>query len=164
MKELTQVRDAVIAALNGAGVAAMPMFPDQRAKRYPGPVAAVAVGTAEGKNVGFCNYLGEIYDEENGTVRELYGKLLEGNVIVDLRAERATDCEIGCEKAAEILMNGLPVGIRPGELRWDALTWEKTTGMFLRQGTLRCQATFVAKTQEDGEVFLDFILKGVMQN
>jgi len=164
VKELTQVRDAVIAALNGAGVVAMPMFPDQRAKRYPGPVAAVAVGTAEGKNIGFCNYLGETYDEESGTVRELYGKLLEGNVIVDLRAERAADCETGCEKAAEILMNGLPIGIRPGELRWDALTWEKTTGMFLRQGTLRCQATFVAKTQEDGEVFLDFILKGVMQN
>jgi hypothetical protein len=36
--------------------------------------------------------------------------------------------------------------------------------MFLRKGHLLCQAVFVAQSQEDGELFLDFILKGVMQN
>jgi len=164
MKELTQVREAVITALKDAGMAALAAYPDQRAKQYDGEVAAVSVGAAEGKTMGFCNYLGEVYDEAAGTVRELYGKLLEGNITVDIRAQRAADCEAGCEMATEVLLGRLPDGIRPGELRWDALKWERTTGMFLRSGSLRCQAVFTAQGQEDGEVFLDFILKGVMQD
>ena len=97
-------------------------------------------------------------------LRELYGKQLEGEITVEIRAERAAACESAGETAAETLLSGLPVGIRPGELRWEALTWEKTTGMFLRRGRLRCQALFLAESREDGEVFLDFILKGVMQS
>ena len=164
MKELMQVKQAVIDALNGAGVMAIEAFPDSRAKAYAGAVAAVAVGAAEGKTMGFCNYLGEVYDDEAGTVREIYGKQLDGSITVDIRAERAVDCEAGCQQAAEVLLGGLPSGIRPGELRWEALGWEKSTGMFLRKGSLLCQAIFVAQSQEDGEVFLDFILKGVMQD
>ena len=162
MKELAQVRRAVIDALNAGGVTAMEAFPADRAKRWPGAVAAVAVGAAEGKMLGFCNYLGEMYDQEAGTVRELYGKQLEGGITVELRAERAADCEKGCEAAAEVLLGGLPSGIRPGELSWEALCWEKETGMFLRRGKLQCRAVFVAQGHEDGEMFLDFILKGVM--
>ena len=164
MKELVQVKEAVIRALKDAGISAMEAFPDSKAKAYPGAVATVAVGAAEGKMLGFCNYLGEIYDPEAGTVRELYGKQLESDITVDLRADRAADCEEGCQRAAEVLLSGLPAGIRPGELRWEALVWEKTTGVFLRKGHLQCQAVFVAQSQEDGELFLDFILKGVMQN
>lgn len=163
MKELTQVRQAVMDALSTAGITALEAFPDRRAKSYGGAVAAVAVGAAEGKNLGFCNYLGEIYDEEAGTVRELYGKQLEGDITVDIRAERAADCESGAATAAEVLLGGLPAGIRPGELRWEALAWEKATGMFLRRGSLRCQAIFVAESREESGVFLDFILKGVMK-
>ena len=163
MKELIQVKQAVVQAMNHAGVTAMEAFPDAKAKAYSGAVATVAVGTAEGKTLGFCNYLGEIYDDAAGTVRELYGKQLEGDISVDIRASRAADCETGCQQASEVLL-GLPSGIRPGELRWEALVWEKATGMFLRKGHLQCQAVFVAQSQEEGEVFLDFILKGVMQN
>lgn len=163
MRELAQVRQAVIDALNGSGVTAMEAFPADRAKRWPGTVAAVAVGAAEGKAMGFCNYLGEVYDGEAGMVRELYGKQLEGDITVELRAERAVDCETGAEKAADILLGKLPSGIRSGELRWEALSWEKTTGMFLRRGSLRCQAVFTAQADEEGETFLDFILKGVVK-
>lgn len=162
MKELAQVRDAVVSALQAAGLEALAAFPADRAKRYGGAVAAVAVGAAEGKAMGFCNYLGERYDETAGTVRELYGRQLEGDIAVEIRAERAADCEAGCETASGVLLGGLPEGIRPGELRWEGLAWEKSTGMFLRRGTLRCRAVFVAQAREDGETFLNFILKGVM--
>ena len=64
MKELMQVRQAVLDALNKAGVQALAAFPEGRAKRYSGAVATVAVGAAEGKGLGFCNYLGECYDPE----------------------------------------------------------------------------------------------------
>ena len=164
MKELMQVRQAVLEALTKADITALEAFPDGRAKAYSGAVATVSAGAAEGKAMGFCNYLGEIYDPDAGTVRELYGKQLEGDVLVDVRANRAADCERGCEAVSEVLLGGLPAGIRPGELRWEALAWEKSTEMFLRRGTLRVQALFVAQSAEDGEAFLDFILKGVMQN
>ena len=163
MKELSQVRRAVIQALNQAGITALEAFPEGWARSYGGVVAAVAVGAAEGKVLGFCNYLGERYDESDGTVRELYGKQLEGEITVDLRAEKAADCEAGCERAAEVLLGGLPDGVRPGELRWEALTWERATGLFLRRGSLRCRALFLAESREDGALFLDFILKGVME-
>lgn len=162
MKELAQVQETVLKALTDAGLTAMEAFPADRARAYSGAVAVVSVGAAEGKQMGFCNYLGEVYDEAAGTVRELYGKLLEGEICVDVRAERAADCEAGCRQAAEVLLGGLPTGVRPGELRWEALTWEKSTGMFLRKGRLRCQAVFVAE-QGAEDVFLDFILKGVMR-
>lgn len=164
MKELTQVRDAVTAALNQAGLRALAVFPEERMKQYPEAVATVGVGTAEGKTMGFCNYLGQMYDEEAGTVRELYGKHLDAVITVDIRADRAADCESGCETAAEVLLAGLPSGIRCGELTWEGLHWEKETGMFLRRGKLRCQAVFVARSSGDEETFLDFILKGVMEH
>lgn len=164
MKELEQVRQAVLKALREAGLTAVEAFPEGFAKDYGGAVAAVAVGAAEGKAMGFCNYLGEVYDEAAGTAKELYGKQLEGDITVDIRGPRAADCEAGCQQAAEVLLGGLPSGIRPGELRWEALKWEKATGLFLRRGSLRCQAVFVAESQEDGEIFLDFILKGVMRD
>ncbi|WP_298033635.1 hypothetical protein [uncultured Dysosmobacter sp.] len=164
MKELTQVRDAVTTALAAAGLPALAAFPDQRAERYPGAVAAVSVGAAEGRAVGFCDYLGEVYDEAAGIWREVYGKQLEGDISLEIRAGRAADCETGCETASAVLLSGLPSGIRPGELRWEAIAWEKSTGMFLRRGALRCQAVFTAQTGEDGETFLDFILKGVIRN
>ena len=59
MKELTQIRDAVIAALNEAGLKALAVFPEERMKQNSAAVAAVGVGTAGGKAMGFCNCLGQ---------------------------------------------------------------------------------------------------------
>lgn len=162
MKELMQISQAVIDALSEAGVQAMAAFPPERVKQYDGAVAAVSVGTAEGKAVGFCNYLGQAWDEEAGTVEELYGKQLEAVITVEIRAARASLCEEGCAAAAEVLLGGLPAGIRAGELNWEAISWEKATGMFLRRGGLRCQAVFTARSQEDATAFLNFTLKGVV--
>ena len=162
MRELNQIRDAVIAALQAGGLAAAAAFPAERAKRYACPVAAVAVETAESRAVGFGSYLGEETDPETGLPREVYGRQLEAEIAVDVRGERAADCEAGCETAAAVLLGGLPSGIRPGELRWEALAWERETGMFLRRGRLQCRAAFVARSQGDGTAFLDFILKGVL--
>ena len=49
MRELSQIRDAVVSALAAEGVAALDAYPDQRARRYGCPVAAVAVETAESR-------------------------------------------------------------------------------------------------------------------
>lgn len=162
MREMTQVRDAVIQSLQKAGLQAVAAFPAERVKEYGGAVATVDVGTVEGGALGFCNYLGEMYDPERGTVRELYGKVLEAEILVEIRGSRAALCQSGCETAADVLLGGLPGGIRCGELTWEGLKWEKETELFLRRGKLGCQAVFVARSGEEGETFLDFRLKGVM--
>lgn len=162
MRELAQVRTAVLNALQTAGVPAVECFPEERAKAYTGAVAAVGVGAASGKTVGFCHYLGEMVDETTQAVRERYGKELSGQIVVELRAEKAADCEQGSETATEVLLSRLPEGIRTGELIWEGISWEKTTGMFLRRGSLECRALFLAECEAETGTFLDFRLKGVM--
>ena len=85
MRELSQIRDAVVSALAAEGMAALDAYPDQRARRYGCPVAAVAVETAESRTVGFCNYLGEVFDTGAGAPRELYGKQLEAVISIEIR-------------------------------------------------------------------------------
>ena len=162
MKELREIRDAVIRALREGGLAAEAAFPSKWAAGGRKALATVSVGAVEGRNIGFCGYLGETRDS-SGEVLEVYGKRLEGVITVDVRAERAADCEEGGETAAAVLLGKLPEGIRPGELSWEALAWEKQTGLFLRRGTLQCQALFLAERGEEETEFLDFKLKGVLQ-
>ena len=162
MREMTQIRDAVIGSLQKAGLPAMAAFPAERMKDYDKAVATVAVGAVEGGALGFCNDLGESYDPEKGTVQEIYGKVLDAEILVDVRGRHAALCQSGCETAADVLLGGLPAGIRCGELAWEGLQWEKETELFLRRGKLTCRAVFVAKSGEGGGTFLDFELKGVM--
>lgn len=89
MKELSQIRMAVLDALRGAGIQAMEVFPEKQAMAYSGVVAAVGVGAASGKTAGFCHYLGEMKDPETQAVRERYGKELFGQITVELRANQA---------------------------------------------------------------------------
>ena len=161
MKELRQIRDAVIGALRDAGLEAEAAFPAKWAAERETALATVAVGAAEGKALGLCGYLGQTRGA-GGEIREVYGKRLEGRITVDLRAARAADCEDGAETAAAVLLGKLPPGIRPGELRWEGLAWEKRTGLFLRRGSLRCDALFLAERGDQGPEFLDFTLKGVL--
>lgn len=163
MKELRQIRDAVIAALEAGGLEAEAAFPGKWAAERKTPLASVSVGTAEGRALGFRGYLGETRGED-GQVREVYGKHLQGVVSVDVRARRAAECEEGVETAAAALLGKLPEGIRPGELSWEALAWERETGLFLRRGKLKCEALFLAERGDQETEFLDFVLKGVLQS
>ena len=72
MKELRQMRDAVISALRAGGLAAEAAFPGKWAAERKTPLATVAVGAAEGLALGFCGYLGEARGED-GEAREVYG-------------------------------------------------------------------------------------------
>lgn len=162
MKELFQIRSAVMQALEDAGIPAVAAYHPAKARRYPAAAAAVDVVRASSGEMSFCGYLGEIV--ENGAAREVYGKRLEAEICVEIRAECAEDCETGCEAAAEVLLSKLPEGIRPGETQWEALTWDKASGMFLRRGSLACQALFLAGSTGEEKAFLDFRLKGVVED
>ena len=65
------MRDAVICALRDGGLAAEAAFPEKWAAAQTAPLATVAVGTAEGRALGFCGYLGQTRGED-GESREVY--------------------------------------------------------------------------------------------
>lgn len=163
MRELTSIRDAVISAFGSAGLKAMPAYPAERAGDCLGAVAAVSVESVESRAAGLTGYLGQEADGAGG-VREIYGKRLEGIICADIWARRASVCQTGCEIAEAALLEGLPSGIRPGELSWEAIRYERESGMFARRCRLKCRAFFTASRQEDGPAFLEFELKGVLRH
>ena len=162
MRGLNQVRQAIIDALSAAGLTAVPAFEGQ-AKRYDTAVVAVDVGAVSGKPAAMGSYLGETYDAEAGTVRELYGCQLNLTLTLGVRAPTAAACETACETAAETLLaGGLPSGLRLGEQRWEGVSWDKNNKLFLRKGQAEAKGFFIAVVDEESASLIDFTLKGVL--
>ena len=82
------------------------------------------------------------------------------SVATELGAE---ECDRALETLHQVMLEGLPSGLRPKELCWEEAAWDQETAMFLRRGSLRCEAVFTAQAEEDNELVTDFILKGVVR-
>ena len=110
------------------------------------------------------SYLGR--RQEGSRWREVYGRRMELTLSLDLYAPAELGTE-GCDRALEtlhrVMLEGLPSGLRPKELCWEEAAWDQETAMFLRRGSLRCEAVFTAQAEEDNELVTDFILKGVVR-
>lgn len=162
---LTQVKMALVQALESQGLAAVMAFSPGWARHWAQPVAAVGLRTGESREVGLGSYLGTRTDPETGASREIYGKKLTLELSVDLYAPADSGAE-GCDQALEtlhrVLMTDLPSGLKPAELKWEEVQWSEETAMFLRKGSLSCQAWFTAETTEEGVLLRDFILKGIV--
>ena len=111
-------------------------------------------------------YLGEQVDPETLACREIYGMRLELTLSLDIYCPPEAGAAGGegvLETLHQIMLEGLPTGLRPTELKWEEASWDPDTSMFLRRGSLACSACFIAAAEEDGTVFSDFILKGVVK-
>ena len=97
----------------------------------------------------------EAYEDER--FRERSGS------VVAVGAKGARGCEQTAEAVSEALLDGLADGLTLDELSWEKTEWDEEYGMFVRRGTARCTAYFVATADEESAVLTDFILKGVMQ-
>lgn len=83
---------------------------------------------------------------------------------LEVRGEKAGDCEAGWEAITDILGNGaLPSGIRLLRQSWEGLAWDAGTGRFLRRGSLGGSAYFIAERDAETAALLDFDLKGVVR-
>lgn len=164
---LEQVRAALAAALEQAGVRAVTAFPGDWAKGYDEPVAAVGLRTGESRGGALGSYLGTRPDPVDQSCREIYGMRLDLTLSVDIYAPArmgAAGCDGALEKLHQAALQGLPSGLKPRELKWEAAVWDPDTAMFLRRGSLTCDAYFTAAISEDGQLLSDFILKGVVTN
>jgi hypothetical protein len=160
---LGQIRAAVIRTLTDAGLCAAAAH-GGAAERYSGPVTAVGVAELTGRPMALGGYLGQTYDRQAGTMRELYGRKMDVLISLDVRADSAAACESACEAVSDALeTGGLPSGLRPGEESWEAVCWDRQNQLFLRRGKLKCGAYFTAQTDPEADTLLEFTLKGVLK-
>ncbi|MCI9165269.1 MAG: hypothetical protein HFF64_04635 [Oscillospiraceae bacterium] len=161
MNGLEQVKQTVAGALNQAGLAVRTAFEPGWAARCDGPVAAVGLRTGESRGGAMGRYLGQTPDR-----REVYGLQLELTLSIDLYSPAelgAPGCDSALETLHQVMLSGLPAGLKPAELRWEETVWDEDTAMFVRRGSLSCGAYFTAEASEDGVLLTDFILKGVVR-
>ena len=165
MNGLEQVKDAISAALEKAGVRAQTAYAPEWAKAYSEPVVAVGLRTGESRGGALSSYLGQRTDPRTQVCQEVYGMRLELTLSLDIYCPPEAGAAGGegvLETLHQIMLEGLPAGLRPTELKWEEASWDMDTAMFLRRGSLACSAYFIAAASEDGAVFSDFILKGVV--
>lgn len=165
MNGLEQVKSALAAALEKAGISARIAYAPGWAAGYQDPVVAVGLRTGESKGGALGSYLGQRLDPDTQTSRELYGMSLVLTLSMDIYCppgEGAGRCDEVLEKLHQVMLEGLPTGLRLTELKWEETVWDKDTSMFLRRGSLTCRAFLVAEVSEDGLLLSDFILKGVV--
>lgn len=161
---IEQVKRALGEALERAGLEARMAFEAGRASAYKGPVAVVGLRRGESRGGGLSSYLGR--QQDGSEWREVYGLRMDLTLSLDLYAPAEMGA-VGCDEALEILhrvmLEGLPSGLRPRELSWEETAWDRETSMFLRRGSLSCEAVFIARAEEDDALVSDFILKGVVR-
>ena len=165
MNGLEQVKDAISAALEKAGVRAQTAYAPEWAKAYSEPVVAVGLRTGESRGGALSSYLGQRTDPRTQVCQEVYGMRLELTLSLDIYCpprDGTAGCDSVLEALHQIILEGLPSGLKPMELKWEEAAWDKDTAMFLRRGSLACSAYFVAAASEDGLLLSDFILKGVV--
>lgn len=168
MNGLEQVKAAIVRALERAGIAARAAYAPGWAKAYQQPVVAVGLRTGESRGGALGSYLGQREDPLTRESRELYGLRLELVLSLDIYCppgEGAGQCDAVLEGLHQVMLGGLPSGLRPTELKWEEPVWDGDTSMFLRRGSLSCAAFFSAETDpEEGLALTDFILKGVISD
>lgn len=165
MNGLEQVKRAIAAALENAGICTRTAYGPGWAKAYMEPVVAVGLRTGESRGGALNSYLGQRFDPDTRMTREVYGMRLDLTLSLDIYCpprDGAAGCDGVLETLHQIMLEGLPSGLRPSELKWEEAVWDKDTSMFLRRGSLACSAFFVAAASDDGLLLSDFILKGVV--
>ena len=160
---IEQAKRALCAALERAGLQAETAFASERAAARESAVAVVGLRRGESRGGGLSSYLG--LQRAGSEWREVYGLRMELTLSLDLYAPAESGAS-GCDEALEVLhrvmLEGLPSGLKPTELKWDEARWDEDTAMFVRRGSLACGAFFTASASEDGMLLSDFILKGVV--
>ncbi len=160
---LEQVKNALIAALEAAGLQARSAFSPGWTQEYSEPVVAVGLRSGESRGDAFNFYLGIQEDPKTLKQQEVYGMRLELRLSLDIYSP-AQGGSAGAEHTLvllhQVMLNGLPAGLKPESLQWEEMHWDEETEMFLRRGELSCCAHFTASVSEDGALLSDFILKG----
>lgn len=163
MTGLDQIREAVADYLNQNGVKAVTAWAAQPRDGAGVPVCAVSLRRCEAVGSAFCDYLGERYNPETASWQALYGKRVEVTLGLDLYAGADAGGEEAIRAAfdalAGALQNGGPEGLRLERLTCGETEFDVEEGRY-RCGVEAAGRAFLCAAAEEGELFLDFVLKG----
>ena len=165
MTAVELIRGEALAVLKAAGLEAVAAYERMTAAKQEGAVIAVGVGKIESGAAGLGDYLGERLDEETLVVREEYGRRATVELTLNAYAPRnggAAACAAALEAAHDALLSGSGA-FRHAGMEWGKVAFDKDSGLFLQQGTLRCEVFFVAVVEEESQLLLDFKLKGALE-
>lgn len=156
------ILNAVLSALKNAGLPAVAAFPRVGLDKKT-PLICVGVRSEELETPGFGNYLGK--QLRNGVPVELYGMKASVTVLLDLYvpAERMEECQSLFEALSGAIA-ALPSGLRIKRLIRGEMSPDTGVGMFRCPCSLEGTAYFCGAVEEDGNVWTDFVLRGVMNN
>lgn len=156
------VLDAVLSALQAAGIRAVPQYPALALDKNT-PTVCVGVRSQTLTSPGFGSYLGK--GEHQGAATEQYGVKADLTVLLDLYVPG------GQAAAAQTLFAGvsgalaaLPSGVRARTLTRGELAPDRAVGMLRCPCELACTAYFVCAVEEDSGRWLDFELRGVLKH
>ena len=122
MNGLEQVKAALSAALERAGIAAQAAFSPGWARSYSQPVVAVGLRQGESRGGALSSYLGQRTDPDTQLCQEVYGMRLELTLSLDIYCppgEGAARCDNVLEGLHQVMLEGLPAGLRPSDLKWE---------------------------------------------
>ena len=164
-QSLEQVRTAITEALARSGTRAVGSFLPEKAAEYSTPVVAVGFRAGESRQAALGSYLGQKIDPATLLPVELYGVQLDLTLSLDIYSPisaGAAGCEAITPKLHQVMLEGLPSGLKALQLNWEEIVWDDSINMFMRRGSLACTAYFIAAAEEDSTLLTDFILKGVV--
>lgn len=162
---LSALREAVIRQLRQNGINAVAAMDSARANRWREAVAAVCVSRMTCAPGGFQNYLGVHTDQESQKRRELYGRAAELTLTLEIFAPRdggGSACQNAAETAAECLVCQGAAGLDALEIQTGRVDFLEREGLYRQEVSCRCAAWLVARTDDEGEAFADFEVKGRM--
>jgi hypothetical protein len=152
--------------LTAQGISAQAAWQTEWAKVQREPLAVVQVKKLEAAPGGFQNYLGQRYDQEAGTWREIYGQRAKVTFLLDLYSPQERG-EEGCrellDQAAGALQTGSPAGLALESWTMEATEYDEKRGLFRGKLSAKCQGALAAETSEEG-AFLGFTVKGRVTN
>lgn len=156
------VLDAVVSTLKNQGLPVVAEFL-QIALDKKTPAVCVGIRSESLETPGFGNYLGK--EERDGVPVELYGVKASVAVLLDLYipAGHMEECQ-SLFTALSKALAALPGGLRINRLTRGEAAPDAGVGMFRCPCTLEGTAYFCGAMEEGTGVWVDFVLRGVMNN
>lgn len=160
--KIDEAHGKIAALLRQNGIAAVESWPEGRRERHEDCVVLVSMERVQCSPAGMQDYLGQRADEEDGKLKEIYGRRAEMTFTLDVLAEKGTPAQTLRRTAndlARLFQTERPEMLTVREMRIDEIRYDETEGLLCLRCELECEGLLCTAGEEAG-TFLDFTLRG----
>lgn len=155
---MESVLNAVLTALQEAGIPAVKAVPEGVMPRLKAPRAAVSLEKVRAANGGFYDYLGIEETEDRGFV-ERYGRKMEATLLISVFSPDSRDM---ASSVYAVLAAGFD-GVTVGEMTAEKPEFDSVADCYVTKIRAEMHAYLYAESTGDDEEFLDFTLEGELK-